>query len=184
MTSHECLPLSPWFVASLSASLSVRLSAWLGGAWRWQSALRAAGISLDLEDEMGAMIAGLDFLLRTIPGEVFTLDMDALGSWTPLTSPADCAELARRYMACTPPPQEYLYVSSASATAAEHSHSTRATTRMHGQPQHPSHHGAMHKSSWICDSRRRVHRATGDAQRATARITPPAAHRPQHTADV
>ena len=58
------------------------------------------------------MIAGLDFLLRRIPGELFCVDMDALGKvWTPLTSPADCAELARRYVPLANPPEEYLYVS-------------------------------------------------------------------------
>ena len=82
-----------------------------GGAVKHQSSLRAAGIALDLEDEMAAMIAGLDFLLRRIPGEIFHVDMDALGEWTPLTSPAQCAKLARQYVPCTKPPEEYLYVS-------------------------------------------------------------------------
>ena len=82
-----------------------------GGAVKHQRDLLASGIKLDLEDEMAAMIAGLDFLLRRIPGEAFYVDMDALGAWSPLTSPSDCAELAKRYVPVMKPPQEYLYVS-------------------------------------------------------------------------
>jgi len=89
----------------------IQIRATGGGAVKHQDAMRTAGLALDLEDEMAAMVAGLDFLLRQIPGEVFRVDMDALGSWSPLTSPADCAELAKRYVPCTPPPSEFLYVS-------------------------------------------------------------------------
>ena len=83
-----------------------------GGAVKHQSSLRTAGIRLDLEDEMAAMIGGLDYLLRRIPGELFSVDMTALGKvWTPLATPEDCAEVARRYVPCEKPPQEFLYVS-------------------------------------------------------------------------
>lgn len=83
-----------------------------GGAVKHQSSLRSAGIALDLEDEMAAMIGGLDYMLRRIPDETFSVDMAALGKvWTPLASPADCAELARQYVPCAVPPEEYLYVS-------------------------------------------------------------------------
>ena len=73
----------------------IALRATGGGAFKYSSQLRAAGLEVDVEDEMRAMVAGLSFLVRRVPGEVFALDMDAGGGWTPMASPAECAELAR-----------------------------------------------------------------------------------------
>jgi len=84
-----------------------------GGAYKYAHELRAAGVVLKLVDEMGAIVAGLSFLLRRIPGELFTVDM-ATGSgagWTPLATPAACAQLAHNYVDMEEPPESYLYVS-------------------------------------------------------------------------
>jgi len=83
-----------------------------GGAYKHAAAFRSCGIVLEQEDEMAAMIGGLHYLLKRIPDELFHVDMDSLGEgWTPLATPAACAELARNYVAVETPPEDYLYVS-------------------------------------------------------------------------
>jgi type II pantothenate kinase len=98
-----------------------------GGAFKYAAELRAAGIDLQTVDEMGASIAGLSFLLRRIPGEVFALDMSA--SRTPLLTPAACLQL--KHVAVPTPPQSYLYVSIGSGVSIleVHSDCTDGVTR-------------------------------------------------------
>ena len=79
------------FVARHLPADGIRMRATGGGAHKHADDFRRAGLVLDLEDEMGAIVAGLCFLLREIPGELFAVNMDALGEWTPLATPAACA---------------------------------------------------------------------------------------------
>ena len=94
-----------------------------GGAYKHAADLRSAGIALDLEDEMSAMVAGLSFLLNRIQGELFAVDMDSVGQFTPLATPAACAQLARNYVNVQQPPSSYLYVSIGSGVSILEVHS-------------------------------------------------------------
>ena len=101
----------PQAAQDLEAKRPITLRATGGGAVKHADSLRTAGVRLVLEEEMAAMMTGLDYLLRHIPGELFAVDMDALGSWTPLATPAQNAKLARSYVDVPTPPADYLYVS-------------------------------------------------------------------------
>ena len=101
----------PQCADDLEAKRPIVLRATGGGAFKHAESLRTAGVRLLLEEEMASMITGLDFLLRHIPGELFAVDMDALGSWTPLATPAQNARLAKSYVDVPTPPADYLYVS-------------------------------------------------------------------------
>jgi len=86
-----------------------------GGAYKHADDFRKAGVQLTLDDEMSSMVTGLSFLLKSTPGELFRVDVDALvdagGRFTPLATPAACAQLARNYVAVETPPSSFLYVS-------------------------------------------------------------------------
>ena len=101
----------------------IQLRATGGGSYKHADSLRMAGIHLDLEEEMSAIIAGLDFLTRRCPGELFTVDSDALGLWSPMATPAQNAELASRYVSIPQPPSDYLYVSIGSGVSMMEVHS-------------------------------------------------------------
>ena len=102
----------------------IQLRATGGGSYKHADNLRKAGIHLDLEEEMSAIIAGLDFLTRRCPGELFAVDMDALGDWSPMATPAQNAALARTYVSVPEPPQDYLYVSIGSGVSLMEVHSS------------------------------------------------------------
>ena len=101
----------------------IQLRATGGGSYKHADNLRKAGIHLDVEEEMSAIISGLDFLTRHCPGELFAVDMDALGLWSPMATPAQNAELARTYAPYPHPPADYLYVSIGSGVSLMEVHS-------------------------------------------------------------
>ncbi|KAG1697217.1 Pantothenate kinase 4 [Nymphon striatum] len=45
-----------------------------GGAYKYSNLLSKLGLTIDKEDEIACLISGCNFLLRNIPGEVFTFD--------------------------------------------------------------------------------------------------------------
>lgn len=67
------------------------------------------------------MVAGLSFLLLRIPGELFAVDVS--GPWSPLATPAACAQLAHNYVGVGDPPEKYLYVSIGSGVSILEVHS-------------------------------------------------------------
>ena len=107
-----------------SRETPVSLRATGGGAYKHAADLRRIGFSLDLEDEMSAMVAGLNFLLTRVRGEVFRLNMDSYAHQSsPSATPAACAELARNYVPVLEPPEHYLYVSIGSGVSILEVHS-------------------------------------------------------------
>ena len=104
----------------------LQLRATGGGSYKHADNLRKAGIHLDLEEEMSAIISGLDFLTRQCAGELFAVDMDALGSWSPMATPAQNAQLAETYVSMPQPPSDYLYVSIGSGVSLMEVHAGEA----------------------------------------------------------
>jgi len=78
-----------------------------GGSYKHAAAFRRVGLVLQQDEEMAAMVMGLNFLLRQVPGEVFELGVTP----SSLATPAECAIYAQSYVEVPRPPDEYLYVS-------------------------------------------------------------------------
>ena len=138
----------------VSRPLSLRATG--GGAYKHADGLRHAGIELDVEEEMAAIIAGLDFLLKR-KSELFTVDMDAIGGWTPLATPAQNAELARKYVNVDVAPQA-------------RSQAARPSRAPLGKPDPPH----AHRSSglrWACAALRTFSTYRSDRVSASWRCT-------------
>ena len=80
-----------------------------GGSYKHAAAFREIGWELDVGDELGCTIAGLNFLLHQgIRGELFSV---AATEYSPLATPEACEAIARTYVPLEEPPEKYLYVS-------------------------------------------------------------------------
>lgn len=91
----------------------INLRATGGGSFKHADKFREVGFVLDVGDELTCTVAGLNVLLHEVPGSVKKPEIFALptNSYSPLATPAACAQLALNQVAVQNPPSNYIYVS-------------------------------------------------------------------------
>ena len=96
--------------AANGARRQLRVRATGGGSYKHAEAFRQIGITLETDEELTCTVAGLNFLLHSLSAaELFKLNLAQ--KYSPLATPAACAEVARNYVPVPVPPDRYLYVS-------------------------------------------------------------------------